>query len=401
MRMFGDMSQQAALGLARLHQRDALLDARERFAAAAAARVGPDLLLLSTCHRVECYLAIPPEVDQAAWVRARVVDGDADSVTIETGQAAALHLFRAAIGLDSVVRGEGQILVQLRGAYDRARAAGGLDPLLSAAMQHALHVAREVRSSTSLGRIRRSVGSLAIDTVVTLLAHPSTATVLVVGAGEMGKLASRALSSQVRAVCIANRDAARAREVAEPIGATALGLDDLDGALLAADAVISAADTRGSLLTTERLEPRAARGPLVLVDVAVPRSVAEGARSLPGLVYRSVDDLAVGEDPSRDEDVERAERRCEDEARRFTKGRWARAAAPTIEAIRDRAEHVRRTQLDRALAKLSHLDERDRRVVEALSSSLTSALLHGPTVALREDPRKERTARELFGLEAS
>ncbi|MDP9265963.1 MAG: hypothetical protein M3O91_07600, partial [Chloroflexota bacterium] len=285
------MSQQAALGLARLHQRDALLDARERFAATAAARVGPDLLLLSTCHRVECYVAIPPDVDRAAWVRARVLGGDdpsTASVTVETGEAAVLHIFRAAMGLDSVVRGEGQILVQLRDAYDRARATGGLDPLLSEAVQHALHLAREVRSATSLGRIRRSVGSLAVDTVIALLARPSASTVLVVGAGEVGKLASRALASRVGAVRIANRDAARGRQVAETIGAIALGLDELGGALLGADAVISAADTRGTLLTHERLEPRVARGPLVLVDVAVPRSVAEDARCLPGLVYRSV-----------------------------------------------------------------------------------------------------------------
>ncbi|MFN2520457.1 MAG: glutamyl-tRNA reductase [Candidatus Limnocylindria bacterium] len=398
------MSQQAALGLARLHQRDALLDARELFAAAAAERVGPDLLLLSTCHRVECYVAIPPDVDHATWVRSRVLGGadpDGSSITIETDEAAVLQLLRAAMGLDSVVRGEGQILVQLRDAYDRARASGGLHPLLSEAVQRALHLAREVRSETSLGRVRRSVGSLAVDSVVALLPRPAAATVLVVGAGEVGKLASRALASRVGSVLIANRDAGRARQVADAIGATALGLDDLERALLDADAVISAADTRGNVLTVERLQSRVARGPLLLVDIAVPRSVGEDARSLPGLVYRSVDHLDAGEDLARDVDVERAERMCAEEARRFTQTRRERLASPTIEALRDRAERIRRAQLDRALAKLGHLDARDRRVVEALSTALTGALLHGPTVALREDPLKERTARELFGLEAS
>ncbi len=402
--MFAEMSEQAALGVVRLHQRDAPLDARERFAAAAATRVGPDLLLLSTCHRVECYVAIPPGDDQAAMARERVFEGDdrvAAGVTVETGEAAVLHLFRAAMGLDSVVRGEGQILVQLRDAYGRARSTGGLDPLLGDAVQRALHLAREVRSATSLGRVRRSVGSLAVDSVVALLPRPSASTVLVVGAGEVGKLASRALASRVGTVRIANRDAARARQVAGEIGATALRLDDLDDALLDADALISAADTRGTLLTAERLERRLTRGPLILVDIAVPRSVGGDARRSPGLIYRSVDDLDAGKDPVRDGDVERAERSCEQEARRFAQARRARLASPTIEALRDQAERIRRAQLDRALGKLRHLDARDRRVVEALSSALTGALLHGPTVALRDDPLKERSARELFGLEVS
>lgn len=400
---FDSVPHQAVLGLLRLHQRDALIDERERFAAIAAARAGPDLLLLSTCHRVECYVAIPPDVDHGAWVRARVIGDDGDTVpaVVETGAAAVQHLFRAAMGLDSVVRGEGQILGQLRDAYDRARTTGGLHPMLSEVTQHALHIAREVRSSTSLGRVRRSVGSLAVDAVVALLPDPSAATVLVVGAGEVGKLASRALALRVGAIQVANRDAARARQVAEAIGATALGLGDLDDALLGADAVISAADTRGTLLTAERLAPRTARGPLVLVDIAVPRSVGEDARSLPGLVYRSVDELDAGEEPLRDGDVALAELRCAEESRRFIRAREARAASPTIEALRERADRIRRTQLERALAKLGHLDARDRRVVEALSSALTGALMHGPTVALRDDPLKERAARELFGLEDS
>lgn len=391
------------LGLLRLHQRDALIDERERFAAIAAARSGSDLLVLSTCHRVECYVAIPANVDPAPWIHTRVMggDGDAPAAVVETGEAAVRHLFRAAMGLDSVVQGEGQILGQLRDAYDRARATGALHPVLSAVAQHALHLAREVRSATSLGRVRRSVGSLAVDTLVALLPDPRSATVLVVGAGEVGKLASRALASRVGAVWVANRDAARAQQVADAIGARSLGLDDLDDALLAADAVISAADTRGTLLTAERLAPRLARGPLVIVDIAVPRSVGLVARSLPALVYRSVDELRAGEETVGDEDIALAERRCAEGSRRFTRAQEARAATPTIEALREHADRIRRAQLDRALARLGHLDARDRRVVEALSSALTGALMHRPTIAMRDDPLLERTARELFGLEPS
>ena len=394
---------QSTLGVLRLHQRDAAIDVREHFAAHAASRVDSDLLVLSTCHRVECYVAVPPQVDQLAWVRERVL-GTNDTpvpVVVETGEAAARHLFRVAMGLNSVVRGEGQILGQLRATYDAARQRFPLDPILSEAIQHALHIARGVRSSSSLGRVRRSVGSLAVETVLANLPHPSTATVLVIGAGEIGRLAARALTSHVGAVRIANRDEGRARELASAIGAVGEGLDHLDRALDGADAVISAADTRGALLTADLLERRLARGPLVLIDIAVPRSVAEPARSLPGLTYRSVDELRSDGDSPGDHDLRLAEERCVEEARRFIRSRDGRAAASTIEALSRRADAIRQKQLDRAFSKLTHLASRDRRVVAALADALTGALIHEPIVTLRDDPTRQDAARALFGLERS
>jgi Glutamyl-tRNAGlu reductase, N-terminal domain len=109
---FGRMSYQSSLGLLRLHQRDARIDARERFATRVASRVGPDLVALSTGHRVGCYVAIPTGVDELAPMRERVLGPDAEPVTAieETGEAAVRHLFRAAMGLHSVVRGEGSSL---------------------------------------------------------------------------------------------------------------------------------------------------------------------------------------------------------------------------------------------------------------------------------------------------
>jgi len=397
------VSEQSSLGLIRLHQRDALIDARERFATDVADRVGSDVLVLSTCHRVECYVAIPPGVDRLAWMRERVLGVAADPVPVveETGEAAIRHLFRSAMGLDSVVRGEGQILGQLRSAYDAARERFALDPLLSAVVQHALHLAREIRSSTTLGRVQSSVGSLAVDAVVANLPDPTKAVVLIVGAGEIGTLAARALVPRVGVVRIVNRDAARARELAAEIGAAGAGLDDIEGVVGAADAVISAADTRGALLTEGLIARRLAHGPLVLVDMAVPRSINERARSLPGLTYRSVDDLRSGGNAASDEDVELIERRCIEEARRFIVSREGRAAAPTIEALRARADSIRQKQLDRAFAKLTHLGARDRRVVEALADALTGALIHQPIVSIREDPGRQDAARELFGLDRS
>ena len=389
------------VGLLHLHQRVAPLDGREALALAAErADPGGDLLLLTTCHRIELYAAIPLGADPRAHFTTRLGDAAvvAQAQLLLDGDAVR-HLFRVACGLDSALRGEAQIHGQIRRTYEAARTQFGLDPLLSDLFQSALRVARELRATTPLGAVRRSVGSLAVEEALLALQAPERATALIVGAGEVGKLAARALRRRVGHLLIANRDRARAQAVATDIGAEAVGLDDLDAAVSRADLVISAADTRGTLLTAARLSPRLARGPLVLVDIAVPRSVAAEARALPRLVYRSVDDLASAEDPQLDAAIVEAERRCAEEANAFLERRRGRLAAATIRALRERAERDRQRQLQRALAKLKHLPERDRRVVEALASAVTHSLLHAPTVALRRAPEKAAAAEELFGLD--
>jgi glutamyl-tRNA reductase len=389
------------LVLARLHQRDAALDTRERLAALTVE--SPDLLRLATCHRVEFYGAAPVDVDAREWIAARLgIDPRAPEMTAatcEADDAAALHLMRVACGLDSAIVGEGQILTQLRRTYEEARSNGGVHPLLAELCQAALHLARGLRARTPLGNVRRSIGSLAVEAGVGLLNNPKGASALVVGAGEVGKLASRALAARVGRLVVANRDPVRAREVARLTGGEAIGLDAIEPELERADLVLSAADTRGTVLTSERIARRLESRPLVLVDVAVPRSVGEPDRARPGLIYRSVDDLTERTEALPDGLVQEIERRCAAEAARFARGRRAREAADTIEALHRRAEDVRRQQLDRALAKLGHLGQRDRRVVEALSKALTNALIHEPTVALRGTPESAAAARELFALE--
>jgi len=387
----------ARLVCLRIHQRDAALDARERLAAAALAARGPDLVAVLTCHRVECYGAAPAGADPPSWIAERL-GADAEGVVSECDEAAARHLMRAACGLDSAIRGEGQVLLQVRRTYDDARASFTLDPLLAELFQQALHVARDLRATTPLGDVRRSVGSLAVDAAVALLPDAASATALVIGAGEVGKLASRALAARVGRVIIANRDAERARQAAQFSGARVIPLTELESALDEADVVISAADTRGEVLTSDRLARRAASRRLVVIDVAVPRSVGEPDRSLRGLVYRSVDDLtetgaALPEDLAR-----AAEERCAAEAAGFMRARASRSSAATIEALRAHGQRLQASHLERALAKLGHLSQRDRRVVESLASGLTNALLHEPTVALKEAPERAATARALFGI---
>src|SRR6266508_2936501 len=328
-----------------VHQRDAALDTRERLLATLSS--GPGRVVLATCHRVEAY-----EVG--------VAPTDVPEMRTLLDDEAAAHLFRAATGLDSTIAGEPQILRQVRAAYGSS---AGLHPLLRRLFERALHVGREIRRSTRVGEVRRSVGSLAVDDALRLLGDPASAVILVIGAGEMGKLAVRALSRRVARVLVANRDRSRADSVAAESGAEALALDD------------------------------------VPVAIAVPRSVPADARGLAGLVYRNIDDLAGDHAAIPRDEIARASDRCVREARRFMKEWRERAAVDAIRDVRATAEALRKAQLARALRRLGHLGDRDRRIVEALSVGLTNSLLHAPTIALREEPSRGIAARELFGLD--
>ena len=364
-----------------VHQRDVAIDTRERLLATMTG--GPARMVLATCHRVEIYEAVG-KVELVPEMRTLVAED------------AAAHLFRVTTGLDSAIAGEAQILRQVRAAHDAA--SGDVHPMLRRLFERALHVGREIRRTTRLGEVHRSMGSLAVDAAVRTLDDPASATVLVIGAGEMGKLAVRAISKRVANVLVANRDRARAETVAAMSGATALDLSDVPAALASADAVISAADTRGGLLTRALLSSRLRDRPLVIVDIAVPRSVAADARDLGGLRYLSVDDFTEETAAVPAHVLTLAAQRCSREATAFVREWRERAAADAIRDVRANAESLRRAQLERAMRRLGHLGERDRRIIEALSTGLTNAILHAPTVALRERPARSESARELFGI---
>jgi glutamyl-tRNA reductase len=243
------------------------------------------------------------------------------------------------------------------------------------------------------------VGSLAVDELLRELPEPDAATVLIIGAGEMGKLASRALSRRVGRILVISRTGQSAQQVAMQTGGEAIALEDLAQALEIADGVISAADTRGTVLTSELLSARVRQRDLVIVDIAMPRSVASDARLLDGLRYRSVDDLR-SEVTVPAEVIDECEKSCRLAAAAFMGESAAREAAPVIAALHARADGVRRRQLDRALAKLGHLSERDREVVAGMAQALARGLLHEPTRALRAKPSRAGAARDLFGIDS-
>src|SRR5688572_29993010 len=178
------------LAVVRVHQDTSDLDERERFAArVSAAGPLPDSVALLTCHRAELYALVADDADARASFEA-VLGSLPRSAVVESDREAVVHLFRVAAGLDSAITGERQIIGQIRAAYEGARPS--LRGPLAALFERALHVGRSLRASSALGRTRSSLGSLAVTAALARLAVPEGARVVVLGAGEMGKLAARA-----------------------------------------------------------------------------------------------------------------------------------------------------------------------------------------------------------------
>jgi glutamyl-tRNA reductase len=388
-------------------------------AGALAARLGEDVgeaVALSTCNRVCLYLA----TDDADAARERAIGellavSGADRETLEPclyvkeDEEAARHLFRVASGLDSLVPGEAEILGQVRGAYESAGPAAG--PVLHRLFRQALHVGKRVRRETSIGENPASVSSAAAELAARVFDDLGRRSVLLIGAGKMGELAARNLVSRgVSRLCVANRSTARAAELADRLGAEAIGLDAVPEELGRTDVVISATGSSGLVVTadTVRQTLRVRRGrPIFFVDIAVPRDLDPAINELDGCYLFDVDDLerVVQESlAGRLDEAGRAETIAAAEAEEFRAWQLSREVVPAIAQLRRRGEEIRRAELERAQSRLERLSPSERQAVELLTAGIVAKLLHAPTVRLKAAAAAPggtayaETVRELFGL---
>jgi glutamyl-tRNA reductase len=350
---------------------------------------GGEAVCLSTCNRTEIYgagddaeaLALLSESsglapDELAGVVYRLRDDDV-----------ALHLFRVTAGLDSLVPGEGQILGQVRSAFEQ----GVTGALLDRMFRGAIHAGRKVRAQTAIGEVPASVAAAAAALAEQLFGDLTSCSVMLLGAGKTGELAAASLVARsARIELVANRSPAKAQEVAERYGSTAVTLADAAERLSEADVVVASTSARGFVLARAAVEPtlRARkRRPLFFIDIAVPRDVDPAVHELEGCYVYDIDDLeAVVTDstPGRAGEAARAEAIVAAEAQRFAAWRAARDAAPTIASLRAEAEEIRVTELERARGRLGRLTAAELDVVDAITARIVDKLLHAPTLRLKE-----------------
>jgi glutamyl-tRNA reductase len=358
------------------------------------ARLAGEGAILSTCNRTEIYAysdGDPAAV--AATLRAALLGpaGSGDQWYTRSGADAAAHLFRVAAGLDSLVPGEVQPLGQTTAPWPPAQPAGVAGPVCSALFQRALAAGKRVRSTTAISALPASISYAAVSLVRRILGRLEGRRVLVVGAGVMGEAVARCLMENgAGALLVANRHAARALALAAAHGGSAVAWDDLPVALAAADVVISATDAPGFVLPMDLVRKASharPETPLHLIDLAVPRDIDPECAGLPGVFLHNIDDLRDVVDAglaARRAALPAATAIVEEEAAAFRAWLESRRAAPTIEALRRRADAIRQNETEWALSHLNDLSARDRQIVEALAARLVGKLLHEPTVRLRE-----------------
>jgi glutamyl-tRNA reductase len=359
-------------------------------------------VVVSTCNRSEIYVAS----DDPARARQELVAFLAEyhrlppetflpHVFVKEDAAAAGHLFRVAAGLDSLVVGEPQILGQVKDAFQTAADRRAAGPLLSKLFHWSFNVGKRVRSETAIGEGAVSISFAAVSLARKIFGRLQGRRVLVVGAGEISTLTAQHLRSHgVGEIVITSRTLAHAETLAAAVLGRAVPWQEMPAALGDADIVITATGSQRPIITRGMLDASARRGngPLFIIDIAVPRDVDPAVGAIEQVFLYNVDDLqsVVSENMSRrTAEIERAEAIVTEELGRFASWQRSRGAIPTVVALRQKFDRIRRAELQRLEGKLGALSPDARARVDEVTRLIVEKLLLEPTEQLKALPDEE------------
>ncbi|TWU03354.1 glutamyl-tRNA reductase [Neorhodopirellula pilleata] len=382
---------------------------------------GAELVVLSTCNRVELYAAggvfgvgigavaqatgdgsggLSGEKARLALSRfvseclGKPHDLVQEHMTIRQGRDAVDHLFLVAASLDSMVVGEAQILSQVKQAYDLANAANATGPITHAAFQASNRAAKRVQTETTIHRRRLSVPSVAIGEVVPEVFDTLRGKrVVLCGAGEMAEETLRYLQAGGSDnLCIVNRGLERAHALAQQFDVEIQPLTALPEQIVQADLLIGTTSSEHPLVDAEtfaRLNARRSGRTMLVLDLAVPRDFDPVIGDLPDVFLYQIDDLRAACDRNRREREKqwpKAKKILDEEVERFFESLQQRATGPVIAQLRRRAEEVKTAELQRLLGKLNGAtDPAVTKEIEKSFDRLTNKLLHPPMASLRDD----------------
>jgi glutamyl-tRNA reductase len=367
-----------------------------------------EAFVVSTCNRVEVYADVDrfhAGVNAICELLARHCGMPPHELTqhlyVHYEDRAVSHLLAVAAGLDSMVVGEDQILGQVRVAVKLAAEHGTAGRVLSELGRLALRTGKRARTETGIGRAGLSLLSAAVDLAAARLGPAAQGpdalagrAVLIVGAGSMsGLAAATAARSGAASIVVANRTRSHAERLAASVGTTATritGLADLPAAIAAADVVISCTGAAGPVITRDTvsaaLGARQAPGPLVIMDLAMPRDVEPAAAGLPGVVLIGMDELGEHATAVREDDVAAVRAILEAELAAYQSAMDAARVAPTVVALRAKAAKVVDAELARLAGRLS-ADGLSGHALDEIAQTVrrvVDKLLHAPTVRVKE-----------------
>jgi glutamyl-tRNA reductase len=376
-----------------------------------------EAVVLATCNRVEVYAdtdGFHAGVDAVSDLLSRLSGVSLGELSkhlyVHWEAQAVLHLFSVAAGLDSMVVGESQILGQLRRAYATARSDDAAGRVLHELFQRALRAGKRAHAETGIDEAGRSLVTVGLEHAAAAVGDLAGRHALVIGAGSMAALTGATLRRLGAAdLVIANRTPERGRRLATSLDGEGIALEQVEDALARVDVVVSCTGATGLVLdadTVERaLKLRDGR-PIALLDLALPRDVDEAVRDLPGVTLvdlTSLQEVLASTETGADVDAARAI--VTEEVGTFLAWQMASRVAPTVIALRSRADEVVAAELSRLTTRLPDLDDRARLELEATVRRVVDKLLHTPTVRVKELTEAPEglsyadALRELFGLD--
>jgi len=375
--------------------------------------------VLSTCNRFELYLAGSNQYESmkdAIEFLYNRAGGSLDQETLRknlfmlSGEDAIWHLLRVSAGLDSLVVGEGQILAQVKRAFERGEEpeSGRSGKVVARMLNTAVSAGKRVRSETGISKGAVSISSAAVE--FTAMKAPSDckikevseANIVIIGAGKMARLLLVHLQTQdVKEVTIVNRSPERVEELRTEFPDLKINLllmDKMWDAIRDADVVYPSTAATTTIIDPEPLaeclKGRTKQGGVQFVDISVPRNVHPGCSEINNVFSYNVDDLkAVVErnTAKRKREMVEAENILKEELSKFRLWQQSLGAIPTIAKLQEKAENLRLEELQKASKKLSNLSPKDLEAVERLSKGIVAKLLHGPMNHLRQQKEGDAT----------
>jgi glutamyl-tRNA reductase len=375
----------------------------------------PRGIVLSTCNRTEVY-AIDSDTRHAEkasldFLRAHVNIPDIDllqHVYLLEDRMAVEHLFRVASGLESMIVGEFEVLGQVGHALEVAEGVGMVNLPLRHIFQSAVRTGRRVREETGISRNALSVSSVAVDLAAGVVGKLSRGKMLVIGAGEAGRLVAKAAKDRgIAKMVVVGRTEERASKLAAQLGGIPVTPDNLGEELLTTNIVVTCAGAPHRILSVgqvKRAMVKRSALPLVIIDIAVPRNVEPAVAQIKNVFLYNIDDLtglSRLNRKQREDEIQKATRIIDDELDNFALWWQEFKIRPLIRAMMSRAEEIRSAQLKRSLKKLPPLSSEQYETLEAMTKSIVSKILKDPVHYLKANGSKNyaEMVKEVFGLD--
>lgn len=376
-------------------------------------------VILSTCNRVEIYARTGNIEDGIKRLKDfiykyhRIKEGELEDYfyTYYTEDAIE-HIFKVSSSLDSMVVGEPQILGQVKDAYTFAKERKATGMILNQLFERAFSVAKKVRTETRIAENAVSISYVAVELAKKIFGELEGKTIMVIGAGEMSELAARYLiSNGARNILVSNRTFEKAVELARELKASAIRFDSIEDEMMRTDIVISSTGAPAFIIKkdmVERVIRQRRNRPIFFIDIAVPRDIEPAVNEMENVYLYDIDDLQHVVDANvkeRERESQKAVKIVEKEVGQFLNWLDGLEIVPTITALREKAEAIRQKELEEAFSKLGTVSDKERLVIDNLSSAIVKKLLHEPTINLKKQIESTdghwyiKVVRHLFNLE--